>query len=257
MKTIFYGDPAPTQLIPNSIFLAGCSVSPKAAERTEWRLDALSMLKKAGFTGTVIIPEFESGGFRREFFNDGLPSTVPGMSRSSERIIAWETAGIDNARALLAWMPFALGIEGQPDSLPGFSTRAEVMRAITMKRPRLVLGMPPIALAGGQIRFHAHRASYEILDVLEDVVLRALVLAGIPISPAEMPRIELGIDGDHAFALLGEDIQSGEVEFVKLRGDDLSHKLIACKKAASLLRARLGRPELSYVFGPSHPYGGA
>ncbi len=43
----------------------------------------------------------------------------------------------------------------------------------------------------------------------------------------------------------------------KLRGDDLSHKLIACKKAASLLRARLGRPELSCVFGPSHPYGGA
>jgi hypothetical protein len=68
-------------------------------------------------------------------------------------------------------------------------------------------------------------------------------------------RIELGIDGNAAFALLGEDIQSGEVEFVQFEGESVNAELIAAKRALNKLRARLGRPELSYFFGRSHPYG--
>lgn len=51
-------------------------------------------------------------------------------------------------------------------------------------------------------------------------------------NPCNKERIELGIDGDHAFALLGEDIQSGWSAFVKMEKDCscsgdwcLSHKV--------------------------------
>lgn len=72
-----------------------------------------------------------------------------------------------------------------------------------------------------------------------------------------MERAELGIDGNCGFALLGRDLQEGEAEFVEMRGldDVLLDQLEASKKAFKKLKARLGRDELSYYFGPSHPYG--
>ena len=72
-----------------------------------------------------------------------------------------------------------------------------------------------------------------------------------------MDRAQLGIDGDCGFALLGEDLQSGEAEFVKVidTGDPLSDELRAAKQAFRKLQQRLNRPDLSYWFGRSHPYG--
>lgn len=91
-------------------------------------------------------------------------------------------------------------------------------------------------------------------------------------------RAEFGIDGNCGFALLGENLQEGEAEFVEIEpvnpsrlpktrheqftGEErlrleLGSKLRACHKAHRRLRERLGCPELSgrYYFGPSHPYG--
>ena len=85
-------------------------------------------------------------------------------------------------------------------------------------------------------------------------------------------RVELGIDGNAAFALLGPDIQEGEAEFVTIpgynpktdNGDATSlvvptglHglKLSCCKTALKRLCDRLGVEHLPYYFGPSHPYG--
>lgn len=175
MKILFYDDP-PLQEPTRAIFLAGPTVSAKAGERTAWRMEALRMLE--AWDLLVVVPEFERGGFRREPFDDGQPSAVPGLRRSSQRILDWETRNIDNAQLLLVWMPFALGSEGSPDSLPGFSTRAEAMRAIAMGRRGLVLGMPPGALAGGQIRYHAHRQGYVVYEALGDAVRAAIHLAG-------------------------------------------------------------------------------
>ena len=74
-----------------------------------------------------------------------------------------------------------------------------------------------------------------------------------------MERAELGVDGDHAFALLGEDIQSGEAVFVKVENDDPWHtsekhraQRIAATKALNQLREKLGR-RVSYYIGSSHP----
>lgn len=72
----------------------------------------------------------------------------------------------------------------------------------------------------------------------------------------ENRRIELGIDGNCGFALLGDDIHCGECEFVEIidTGDQVNDQLLACKQALKKLRSRLSVDTL-YYFGTSHPYG--
>ena len=80
----------------------------------------------------------------------------------------------------------------------------------------------------------------------------------------ETRRAELGVDGNCGFALLGENIQEGEAEFVEvvqLKDGYGDYELLsvserrAAKQALVNLRKRLGR-DVNYYFGPSHPYGG-
>jgi hypothetical protein len=78
---------------------------------------------------------------------------------------------------------------------------------------------------------------------------------GIIVKPAPGRRIELGIDGRAAYALLGQDIQSGECEFVDIEGEGVEAELIAAKRALLKLRDRLGTPDAQFYFGNSHPYG--
>ncbi len=68
-------------------------------------------------------------------------------------------------------------------------------------------------------------------------------------------RAQLGIDGNCGFALLGEDLQSGEAEFVEIEGDRMDDQLRACSFALNKLRERIDAPAMSYYFGSSHPYG--
>lgn len=73
----------------------------------------------------------------------------------------------------------------------------------------------------------------------------------------EMQRAELGIDGNAGFALIGENIQEGECEFVTVdqRNDEPLHvaECRAATKAYNNLKERLGIEHLSYSIGPSHP----
>ena len=85
-------------------------------------------------------------------------------------------------------------------------------------------------------------------------------------------RAQLGVDGNCGFALLGDNLQSGEAEFVEIdykyrwpqnSGLRDAGKIIlgsyaeriAAQKALDKLKARLGRDDLSFYFGPSHPFG--
>lgn len=83
----------------------------------------------------------------------------------------------------------------------------------------------------------------------------------------EIERAELGIDGNAGFALLGEDLQSGEAEFVEIalppdasKDPNRYHKIEWCRAAeaaASLafvaLKLRLPDRKISYYLGQSHP----
>lgn len=97
--------------------------------------------------------------------------------------------------------------------------------------------------------------------------------AQFPAPPAEngknmkLERAELGVDGNAGFALLGEDLQSGEVEFVEIalpteasKDPNRYHKSEWCRAAeiaASLalvaLKLRLPDRKISYYLGESHP----
>ena len=82
-----------------------------------------------------------------------------------------------------------------------------------------------------------------------------------------MVRAELGIDGNCGFALLGENLQEGEAEFVEIALPAEASKdpgryhhsewVKAAKRAATTayrqLKARLPDREFSYYLGPSHP----
>ncbi len=80
-------------------------------------------------------------------------------------------------------------------------------------------------------------------------------------------RAELGVDGNAGFALLGENIQEGEAEFVEIAlplsdsKDPMryhnSEWCMAAKRAATkayrALKARLPDRKFSYFLGESHP----
>lgn len=75
-----------------------------------------------------------------------------------------------------------------------------------------------------------------------------------------MERAELGIDGNCGFALLGEDLQIGEAEFVEIKCDApcgtserCRAELRAATAAYRALKARLPDRQFSYYLGPSHP----
>lgn len=73
-------------------------------------------------------------------------------------------------------------------------------------------------------------------------------------------RAELGVDGNAGFALLGEDLQAGEAEFVEINTNapkgtsEWHHAAVAAATAAyRVLKTRLAPREFSYYLGTSHP----
>lgn len=172
---LYYEDPPLCARVPGSMFLVGPSTS--CVERTAWRIDAMRIARGMGYEGMFVVPEFSRGGFRRGPFDDGMPAETPRMGRATERILRWETAGIDHADVVLAWMPFTCTTVDDPESLPGFATRSEVSQAIEGRRIDLVLGMPEGALSGAQVRYHGYLGGYEVYETLEDTVRAAVKAA--------------------------------------------------------------------------------
>jgi hypothetical protein len=179
VQTIFYDDQPLDSLLaeaPSSIFLAGPTAR---GPRTPWRREAMAILEQRGFSGAVVIPEFRSARFE-----EGVPgrfglaeSRVPHMRGASHAILEWETCGIERSTVAMFWMPFRIGAEDDPDSLPGFTTRAEVSRELVRAPHRIVLGMPPGALSSSHIRYHAFHGGVKIHSTLEDTVEEALARA--------------------------------------------------------------------------------
>ena len=69
-------------------------------------------------------------------------------------------------------------------------------------------------------------------------------------------RAVLSVDGNCGCALLGEDLQVGEAEFVEVEKRPDEHlseaEVRACFQALKNLRARLGK-EISYAWYPRRP----
>jgi hypothetical protein len=96
------------------------------------------------------------------------------MSVTSYNILGWETTGIEASSHVLFWMPFVVKAAKNPESLPGFTTSAEVAREVARDPRRVTVGMPRNAVSGGHIRFHAARAGLTMWESLEDTVAAAV-----------------------------------------------------------------------------------
>jgi hypothetical protein len=70
-------------------------------------------------------------------------------------------------------------------------------------------------------------------------------------------RVILSVDGNAGCALLGENLQEGEAEFVVVepRPDEVIYKaeVRACGAAFNALKLRLGRDDLPYAWYPRRP----
>jgi hypothetical protein len=67
-------------------------------------------------------------------------------------------------------------------------------------------------------------------------------------------KARVGIDGNCGFALLGDDLQEGESEFVEIEEPyDIDAQRFACYLALEKLRVRLNMPLLSWFMDESHP----
>lgn len=71
-----------------------------------------------------------------------------------------------------------------------------------------------------------------------------------------MERVVLSVDGNCGCALLGENLQEGEAEFVEVQQRKDEHlyeaEVRACWTAFKKLKKRLGRP-LTYAWHPRRP----
>ncbi len=173
MNICYYED---NPLAKDSIFLAGPTTRKDEAVRwepgtaTQWRRNAVGLLRSKGFEGNVLIPEFNHRG--QYVYKSGLLSPVEHMDALSFSILRWETWGIDYCSVLMFWMPF------DRTTAPGLTTRSEVARAINRhmydEPEHVVLGMPPETRTVGFIRYHAWKSGFTIHPTLEATVDAAL-----------------------------------------------------------------------------------
>lgn len=104
--------------VPGSIFLAG--PTPRRKDVPSWRPEALRLLQKAGFNGSVFVPETADWGWHGDY--DGQ--------------VYWEWDAMGRAACTLFWVPREL------DTLPGFTTNVEFGFLAAFHPGRTVLGAP-------------------------------------------------------------------------------------------------------------------
>lgn len=107
----------PLEIRPPSIFLA--RPTPRAADVSSWRPEALDLLRQLEFTGTVLVPERRDWSVKFDYADQ----------------VEWEFAGLETCTAIAFWVPRDLL------TLPGFTTNVEFGRYVNSGR--CVYGRPP------------------------------------------------------------------------------------------------------------------
>lgn len=100
-----------------SVFLAG--PTPRNNNVQSWRPDMILELRKAGFTGDILLPEYKSEESKRLVY---------------DKQIKWEVDNLNGSNAILFWIPRDMS------TLPGLTTNIEFGEF--MKSEKVVLGFP-------------------------------------------------------------------------------------------------------------------
>ena len=139
-------------LAKKSIFLAGPTPRDKAVH--SWRPYAIKLLREIGFDGVVYVPEYSTGEPLQEYDDSQI---------NFEKQIAWEWKALDQAGAILFWIPRNL------KDMPAFTTNIEF--GLFVKEDRTFYGRPDNAelisyLDHLYARYHEDRYIYSNLRSL-------------------------------------------------------------------------------------------
>src|SRR6266540_6622041 len=99
-----------------SLFLGG--PTPRSAEVSSWRPEALDLLRGLGFAGIVLVPERRDWTARFSYLDQ----------------VEWEYEGLETCSVIAFWVP------RNPQTLPGFTTNVEFGRYVGSGR--CVYGRP-------------------------------------------------------------------------------------------------------------------
>jgi hypothetical protein len=118
MKTIYSNHPI--EIVGNSIFL--CGPTPRSKDVKSWRPEALAILEKLGFNGTVYVPEWDYD--------------APKISYMEQ--VEWEYAHLENCTTIVVWVPRKL-----PEMM-GMTTNVEFGSYV--RSNRMLYGRPDDAV---------------------------------------------------------------------------------------------------------------
>jgi hypothetical protein len=135
-----------------SIFLAG--PTPRTPEVASWRPESIELFRKLNFSGTLMVPEDETGGMSGDYLKQ----------------IEWEDEGLTKAACIMFWIPRRL------DTLPGFTTNVEFGR--WMESGKCILGYPPEAVKVKYLGYYAKRLRIPTFHSLEKTVTAAIQALG-------------------------------------------------------------------------------
>ena len=140
----------------NAIFLAGPTVRSHQTHLTSWRDEALKLLEKHGFDGTVFVPEF-ADGVRSDNYDD---------------VVQWEYDGLLSSAAIVFWIP-------RTEELLGLTTNVEFGFWLGYDDEVMVYGRPDNAYRVRYLdKMWQLRVGTPIHNTLEDTILAAINKAG-------------------------------------------------------------------------------
>lgn len=134
-----------------SIFLAG--PSPKREKDPSWRPKAVKILKKLGFKGTVLVPEFETWTEEWDYHQQ----------------IDWELTGLKACSVLVFWVPRKM------KRMPGLTTNVEFGMWIVSTPEKVVYGRPKGAIETGYLDYIYGKATNREPHKTLKATLRAAV----------------------------------------------------------------------------------
>lgn len=136
----------------HSIFLAG--PTPRDPNVKSWRPEALEILQRIGYSGTVFVPEME-GGFNKEFAYGNQ--------------IEWEHEALEEASVIVFWIPRDL------KDMPAFTTNIEFGYWLAKDPSKLAMGFPEDAEKMNYIEYCINKYQLGYFQNLEPLLLNVVM----------------------------------------------------------------------------------
>lgn len=151
MNVIYSNNPPIDSDNKNSLFLVGGT--PRKSDVPSWRPEAITILQKLGFSGTVLVPEREDWNVKFDYRDQ----------------INWEQVCLHNATAIAAWVPRNMV------TMPCLTTNVEFGYWIAKDPAKLFYGRPDDAPSCSYLDWmFKHHTNEDPVNTLEAVLSKAI-----------------------------------------------------------------------------------